>query len=554
MASYSIGYDDERFEQIVSQTLHCIICTNVIKDPVMCRHNEHVFCRGCITRHLMNSQTCPTCMEPLTVDTLKVPRTIANLLFELKISCEFFNRGCAKFVEMGDLEKHVAECGFAPAFCSNEGCGMEVNKQDLLHHETAVCEQRIVKCHSCTDIRREMDVVKVNMAAIKKKVDENYVNGKEVVAKVELVQGKLNKQEESNRRLEADNVEMKKRLDEITKQLERMSQQILREVQDEHIKKGTAEAVGKDTERMVVVAGGRNNRALNSVEMFNPATATWSLLQPMNECRQSPSSVIYNNQLLVTGGFTGHGWSRSMEKLSMNDIQDDHIIPWKYFPAELPMSLEGHCTVVHNRRLIVIGGLDAKVYAAHLNKISEIPLVPPYNPKLLTVMPQSRYYPGVAMFGEQIIIVGGRKNSSHTAVLQSVVMYDITKNECQELAPLPYPVSDMATVKWGSDSVIIMGGANSEGKALSKVLMYNIKTQKSRMLPNMKYKREGCVAAVVKDTVFVMGGQDERGNALKYVESFRFDRYSWGDLPDMHHARGCATAVACDVNTQQENR
>ncbi|XP_028407080.1 influenza virus NS1A-binding protein-like isoform X6 [Dendronephthya gigantea] len=542
MASYSIGYDDERFEQIVSQTLHCIICTNVIKDPVMCRHNEHVFCRGCITRHLMNSQTCPTCMEPLTVDTLKVPRTIANLLFELKISCEFFNRGCAKFVEMGDLEKHVAECGFAPAFCSNEGCGMEVNKQDLLHHETAVCEQRIVKCHSCTDIRREMDVVKVNMAAIKKKVDENYVNGKEVVAKVELVQGKLNKQEESNRRLEesnrrleADNVEMKKCLNEITKQLEQMTQQISREVPEERMKKGRAEGVGMDTERVVVVAGGRNGRFLNSVEMFNPTTATWSLLQPMKECRQSPSSVIYNNQFLVTGGFTGYDWSQSMEKLSLNDIQVDHGIPSKYFPAELPASLAGHCTVVHNRRLIVIGGCD---------EISEIPLVPPYNPKPLTTMTKKRHYHGVAKFGEQIIIVGGKENLIFTRALQSVVMYDITKNECQELAPLPYPVCSMATVKWGSDSVIIMGGADSEGKALSKVLMYNIKTQKSHMLPNMKYKRKGCVAAVVRDTVIVMGGQDEKGNALRSVEGFRFDRYSWEELPEMHEARYCATAVA----------
>ena len=39
--------------------------------------------------------------------------------------------------------------------------------------------------------------------------------------------------------------------------------------------------------------------------------------------------------------------------------------------------------------------------------------------------------------------------------------------------------------------------------------MYNIKTQKSHNLPDMKYNREGCVAAVVEDTVIVMGGKDE---------------------------------------------
>ena len=42
------GYEDERFQQIVSQSSHCIICTNVIKDADMCPQNEHLFCRACI--------------------------------------------------------------------------------------------------------------------------------------------------------------------------------------------------------------------------------------------------------------------------------------------------------------------------------------------------------------------------------------------------------------------------------------------------------------------------------------------------------------------------
>ena len=155
------GYEDELFQYPVGPSLHCCICTNVIKDPVMC-HNEHIFCRACITRHLMYSHTCPTCMQPLTVETLRqAPRGVRNMLAELQIRCKFFDRGCGKFVQLGDLERHVAYCGFAPAICSNEGCQLEVNKQDLLHHETAVCELRRVKCHSCNDIKREMDTVKV---------------------------------------------------------------------------------------------------------------------------------------------------------------------------------------------------------------------------------------------------------------------------------------------------------------------------------------------------------------------------------------------------------
>ena len=65
------------------------------------------------------------------------------------------------------------------------------------------------------------------------------------------------------------------------------------------------------------------------------------------------------------------------------------------------------------------------------------------------------------------------------------------------------------------------------------------------MLPDMKYKKKGFVAVVVRDTVIVMGGQDETGNYLKSVECFRFDRNSWQELPEMHEVRCNATAVNC---------
>ena len=499
----------------------------------------------------MYSQTCPTCMQPLTVETLRqASRGIRNLLSELKIRCEFVDRGCGKIVDLGELERHVADCGFAPAVCSNEGCQLEVNKQDLLHHETALCELRRVQCHSCNDIRRELDTMKVKLAAIDRKLYENEKNVVEkieanvnaveanLVAKVNLVQEQLNKQEESNRQLKADNVEIKKSLNEITKQLERMTQQTLHEVQAEQLKKGIAKADGMDREPKVVVAGGANPKDLNSVEMFSLATRTWTRLQPMKECRKGASSVVHNNQFFVLGGWG----KKSIEKLSLNAVHVDQSIPWENVPVELPERLSGHRSVVYNGRLMVVGGRNEKY--AYFDSITEIPLVPPFTRNLLATMPQTRQSHGVATFGEKITILGGYENIFINSALSSVVMYDIAKNEYQELAPLPYPVSDMATVKWDDNNVMIMGGMYSDGKPSSKVLMYNIKTQKCRMLPDMQYERKGCVAAVVRGTVIVMGGHNGE-NYLKSVESFRFDRYSWEELPEMHEARIYATAAIC---------
>ena len=389
------GYEDELFQYPVGPSMHCCICTNVIKDPVMC-HNEHIFCQACITTHLMYSQTCPTCMQPLTVETLRqAPRGIRNMLDELSIRCEFFDRGCRKFVQLGDLERHVADCGFAPAVCSNEGCRLEVNKQDLLHHETTVCELRRVKCHSCNEIRREMDTIKVKLAAMDEKLDRNEKTQsatkvevkaveENVVAKVELVQQQLNKQEESNRQVRADNTEIKKSLNEIMKQLERMTQQIVHDVQAEKMKKGIAEAVsGMEREPKVVIAGGFSEKGvLNSVEMFSLTNGTWTPLKQMKECRWGASAVVYNDHIFVTGGrAAGFGnYLKSIEKLSLNAVQFDISTPWENVLVELPGPLSHHCSVVYNGQLIVIGGYYAH-QCEYSNSIIEISLAPPYTCK-----------------------------------------------------------------------------------------------------------------------------------------------------------------------------
>ena len=168
------GYEDEHFESTVSNNFHCAICFNVFKDPVMCKYNEHIFCRNCITKHLANSQTCPSCKDVLTVQTLReAPRIVKDCLSEFRIRCEFFKRGCG-FVELGKLERHVMECGFAPVVCSNEGCDAEVNKRDLIHHETAVCEHRRVKCHNCEQIRQELNDVNKRLGNMEANMNNKF--------------------------------------------------------------------------------------------------------------------------------------------------------------------------------------------------------------------------------------------------------------------------------------------------------------------------------------------------------------------------------------------
>ena len=211
-ASQQNGYEDERFESLVSQNYHCVICFNVFKDPVMCRNNEHLFCRVCITKHIAISRKCPSCMDWLTVDALReAPRIVKDCLSEFKIRCEFFNRGCG-FIELGKLENHVKECGYAPAKCSNEGCKLVVNKRDLIHHETEVCENRRVKCHKCAEVQEDLNKMKEKLNTMEATTRTKFAQLDRTLSQVNLKLNRLETLEASIQSIERCNREINEKL------------------------------------------------------------------------------------------------------------------------------------------------------------------------------------------------------------------------------------------------------------------------------------------------------------------------------------------------------
>ena len=96
-------------------------------------------------------------------------------------------------------------------------------------------------------------------------------------------------------------------------------------------------------------------------------------------------------------------------------------------------------------------------------------------------MPGPREGHGMKILDNSLLIVGGSTTDKHEDNLSSVVMYDIQKQECKQLAPLPYEVSDMATVRWG-DNIVVIGGTDKNQNALDTVIIYNVKTERSHML------------------------------------------------------------------------
>ena len=162
------GYDVTRFVGEVKEDILCLVCNEVPKDPRLCKHKDHFFCLAHISRHLENSQTCPYCRDPLTVETLRRPTGfLKNYLDDLKIKCDHHDRGCPDVVRLEYLPRHVNQCEFAPVMCENKGCGMVVNKREKKNHEQNICKVRIAMCHDCKEIKASQDEMKAIQNKIK---------------------------------------------------------------------------------------------------------------------------------------------------------------------------------------------------------------------------------------------------------------------------------------------------------------------------------------------------------------------------------------------------
>ena len=346
-------------------------------------------------------------------------------------------------------------------------------------------------------------------------------------------------------RFEAVNNEvsgMKMSLNEMKDGFDHLKEAVLEKIESKERKQKeitrdvSGAASGGGENKHIFVAGGAGR---NSVEIFNYPQKLWSLSRPLPEYRQSASSFVYNNHVTLAGGYCRGGYVDNMIQMNIHQVPD-LATNWTDFAAKLPARMNAQSSVVYKDSLFVTGGYNAdqRVFS---DCIQEVKLKPPYTFKLLSKMPEPRASHSTVLCDDSILIVGGRK-PKYKDNLSSVLSYDIKNNECQQLPELPYPVSDMATVKWG-ENVVIIGGTDNDGEALNKVIIYNVKTGNSHMLPPMLHKRGGCMAVVIENTMVVLGGIDERGNDLKSVEGFSFDRYTWGELPDMNEGRYCSTAV-----------
>ncbi|XP_046864603.1 uncharacterized protein LOC124459118 [Xenia sp. Carnegie-2017] len=380
---YESGYEESRFKIVVDENFYCSICLNVMKDARMC-HNQHSFCRECIEEHLrVNAQRCPQCQDDLTVATLHPARVINNVISKLKINCDYASRGCPEFINVEDLERHVENCDFAPVLCSNERCGLEINKRDKIKHETELCEYRKIASHDFREIsemfqRSFEDKMEMQMNNLSRKIDEKFFEVKDSVKPLtsqykEMMESVVENVEQNLSTLPYEcyghqtvvykqqifhigggYIPGKGPLDLISEiKITGTTSYVLKELCHMPELRLCHGAVVVDDKVLIFGGEGKDDKVLSSVLEFDPRTLTFKEMPPLPHPLCAMATVQWRDQVVLLGGWDGR---ERLNSVIMYDTKTGKI-------TVLPSMLEKRsfcCAVITGDTIVVMGGLNDK--------------------------------------------------------------------------------------------------------------------------------------------------------------------------------------------------
>jgi hypothetical protein len=289
---------------------------------------------------------------------------------------------------------------------------------------------------------------------------------------------------------------------------------------------------------------------INTVEKFCSKEGRWIDVEPMIMTRESASSVVFDNQVIVSGGTIQRDPKYREERTDSIEVLNLDQLPlkWAMFAGKLPFPMNGHRTFVYKGKLIVVGTYyktEKDQYGCDVPKtyhtIHQVLLSPPYSASQLYSLsrPDSEFT--AELVNDKLFIFENNRN---------IKIYDLDKNECREMPNLlyPYPLKGMTNVPW-KNYIILFGGKPDDFSNKSKkieyntVIQYSTITGESKMLTAMNHKRYGCAAVVTDDQIIAMGGQYNVNSA----ECYNLRTETSQALPVMRERRCFATAVVSPI-------
>lgn len=215
--------------------------------------------------------------------------------------------------------------------------------------------------------------------------------------------------------------------------------------------------------RLLAVGGRSDATSLNSTEIFDPSTQSWSAAEDMEYERFDHSAVLLKNgQVLISGGdkmATGGGWYKRDDSTAIKPsaLYDPASGNWTTTGSTVNEHGTGHtATLLDNGQVLITGGL----YEA----LAETPRVPSsftelFDPSTGTwkntgEMNEARYrHKAVLLENGNVLVIGGT----------SWEIYETSSGTWSETGQLPNDHGIQFTATELSDGrILVAGGGHSE--------------------------------------------------------------------------------------------
>jgi N-acetylneuraminic acid mutarotase len=256
-------------------------------------------------------------------------------------------------------------------------------------------------------------------------------------------------------------------------------------------------------------------QALRAVEVYDPATDTWTTKSEMPTARQGLSTSVVDGKIYAIGGGAASSASYAMLEVFATVEEYDPATDTWTTKSEMPTARVCHHASVVDGKIYVTGGSDVSTP----DERSHVRTVEVYDPATDTWtqegdMPVSRASGFSSVVDGKIYLIGGYGGS------QQVDEFDPSTNTWHTKSDMPSARRSLSTS--ALDGKIYAFGGYVAGVAghpgVATVEVYEPGTDSWTTAPDMPSGRFGLRTSVVDGKIYVIGGMDKWvGSAYRTV-------------------------------------
>jgi len=265
----------------------------------------------------------------------------------------------------------------------------------------------------------------------------------------------------------------------------------------------------EDSRVMVIGGFGEFFDVLNSAEIYDPGTATWSLTAPMTDARAEDFTAVLlpGRKVLVAGGTASDGFT----SLSSAEIFDEATGTWSPTGSMNVGRGEFSTVVLHDGRVFAVGGIATDGTAIASAEI--------YDPVTKTWTLTGSMSTGrndvaaVLLHDGKVLAAGGGTGFELLPRLTSAEIFDPHTGQWTSTGHMTTPRSEMehAVVRLRDGRVLVPGGYVAHETPTASTDVYDPRSGTWTAGGSMSDFRTGQVALALRGNrgVLVMGGLDQ---------------------------------------------